>query len=379
MTGEKRHDTAAEDASSARLPSVLVVDDTIDNLRLLSDILDHRGYEVRAVTSGAQALLAAAADPPDLLLLDITMPDMDGYEVCRRLKAQPASRDVPVIFLTALNETADKVKGFDIGGVDYVTKPFQVEEVLARVQTHVALRQAQVALAESNTHLRALEQLRDDMVQMIVHDMRSPLTALLLRLRFLGSPPATLSEQQAEDLRAAIQSAQALTRMTDDLLDVSRLEEGRMPVERSVWDLTRMARDVCAALAAMDRDRSIDVESTAAIEATCDGGLVRRIIENLVSNGIRHTPAGSRLRVSIASADGRVRVAVHDEGDGVPQEARARIFEKFGTLETRHERIYPSFGVGLAFCKLAVEAQGGTIGLDSREPIGSTFWFELPA
>jgi len=379
MTREKRHDTAAADASSARLPCVLVVDDTIDNLRLLSDILDHRGYEVRAVTSGAQALLAAAADPPDLILLDITMPDMDGYEVCRRLKAQPASRDVPVIFLTALNETADKVKGFDIGGVDYVTKPFQVEEVLARVQTHVALRQAQVALAESNTHLRALEQLRDDMVQMIVHDMRSPLTALLLRLRFLGSPPATLSEQQAEDLRAAIQSAQALTRMTDDLLDVSRLEEGRMPVERSVWDLTRMARDVCAALAAMDRDRSIDVESTAAIEATCDGGLVRRIMENLVSNGIRHTPAGSRLRVSIASADGRVRVAVHDEGDGVPQEARARIFEKFGTLETRHERIYPSFGVGLAFCKLAVEAQGGTIGLDSREPIGSTFWFELPA
>ena len=379
MTREKRHDTAAADASSARLPCVLVVDDTIDNLRLLSDILDHRGYEVRAVTSGAQALLAAAADPPDLILLDITMPDMDGYEVCRRLKAQPASRDVPVIFLTALNETADKVKGFDIGGVDYVTKPFQVEEVLARVQTHVALRQAQVALAESNTHLRALEQLRDEMVQMIVHDMRSPLTALLLRLRFLGSPPATLSEQQAEDLRAAIQSAQALTRMTDDLLDVSRLEEGRMPVERSVWDLTRMARDVCAALAAMDRDRSIDVESTAAIEATCDGGLVRRIMENLVSNGIRHTPAGSRLRVSIASADGRVRVAVHDEGDGVPQEARARIFEKFGTLETRHERIYPSFGVGLAFCKLAVEAQGGTIGVDSREPIGSTFWFELPA
>ena len=379
MTREKRHDTPVEDASSARLPSVLVVDDTIDNLRLLSDILDHRGYDVRAVTSGAQALLAAAADPPDLILLDITMPDMDGYEVCRRLKAQPASRDVPVIFLTALNETADKVKGFDIGGVDYVTKPFQVEEVLARVKTHVALRRAQVALAESYTHLRALEQLRDDLVQMIVHDMRSPLTALLLRLRFLGSPPATLSEQQAEDLRAAIQSAQALTRMTDDLLDVSRLEEGRMPVERSVWDLTRMARDVCAALAAMDRDRSIDVESTAAIEATCDGGLVRRIMENLVSNGIRHTPAGSRLRVSIASADGRVRVAVHDEGDGVPQEARARIFEKFGTLETRHERIYPSVGVGLAFCKLAVEAQGGTIGVDSREPIGSTFWFELPA
>ena len=209
MTREKRHDAAVE-AASARLPSVLVVDDTIDNLRLLSDILDHRGYDVRAVTSGAQALLAAAADP---LISSCWTSRCRTWTATRSAGVsghRPASRDVPVIFLTALNETADKVKGFDIGGVDYVTKPFQVEEVLARVKTHVALRQAQVALAESYTHLRALEQLRDDLVQMIVHDMRSPLTALLLRLRFLGSPPATLSEQQAEDLRAAIQSAQAL-------------------------------------------------------------------------------------------------------------------------------------------------------------------------
>ena len=172
---------------------MLVVDDTIENLRLLSDLLGEHGYEVRAVTNGRQALQAAEHDPPDLILLDITMPEMDGYEVCRRLRAGRASRDVPVIFLTALTDTADKVLAFDAGGVDYVTKPFQFEEVLARVKTHVALRRAQSALAESYARLRDLEQLRDDLVHMVVHDMRSPLTALLIRLRILRTAPGPRS------------------------------------------------------------------------------------------------------------------------------------------------------------------------------------------
>jgi signal transduction histidine kinase len=129
----------------------------------------------------------------------------------------------------------------------------------------------------------------------------------------------------------------------------------------------------------MDRDREIDVESAGAVEITSDGALVRRIIQNLVTNGIRHTPAGSRLRITIASADGRARVAVHDQGRGVPPEAREKIFEKFGTVENRREQTYHSAGLGLTFCKLAVEAHDGTIGVDSRLPTGSMFWFELPA
>src|SRR5262245_56741864 len=131
-----------DESQSSAVPqaSVLVVDDTVDSLRLLSDLLGQQGYEVRAVTNGRQALQAVEHDPPDLILCDITMPDMDGYEVCRRLRAAEQSKDVPVIFLTALTETADKVRAFDAGGVDYVTKPFQFAEVLARVRTHVALR-----------------------------------------------------------------------------------------------------------------------------------------------------------------------------------------------------------------------------------------------
>ena len=139
------------------MASVLVVDDGIENLRLLSDLLGEHGYEVRAVTTGRQALQAVEHDPPDLILLDINMPEMNGFEVCRLLRAKDGSKDVPVIFLSALTDTADKVRAFDAGGVDYVTKPFQVEEVLARVKTHIALRRAQADLADSYTRLRALE------------------------------------------------------------------------------------------------------------------------------------------------------------------------------------------------------------------------------
>jgi two-component system sensor histidine kinase/response regulator len=358
--------------------SVLVVDDTVDNLRLLSDLLGQQGYEVRAVTNGRQALQAVEHDPPDLILLDITMPEVDGFEVCRRLRATERSKDVPVIFLTALTDTADKVRAFDAGGVDYITKPFQFDEVLARVRTHLALRRAQMALADSYERLRALEQLRDDLVHMIVHDMRSPLATLLINLDLLKGPARSLGDESRQDLQTAVESAHVLNRMANELLDVSRLEEGKMPIERAVWDLTQMAREVRATLESIDRERPIEVESAGPVHVTCDGALVRRIMENLVGNGIMHTPAGSRLRISIASRDGGVRVAVHDEGGGVPLEARETIFEKFGTVAARHQRNYHSVGLGLAFCKLAVEAQGGTIGVDPGVPVGSTFWFELP-
>ena len=186
---------------------MLVVDDTIENLRLLSDLLGEHGYEVRAVTTGRQALQAAEQAPPDLILLDISMPEMDGYEVCRRLKAAERSRDVPVIFLTASADTADMVLAFDAGGVDYVTKPFQFEEVLARVKAHVALRRAQSELAASYARLRALEQLRDDLVSMVVHDMRSPLQSMLISLRMLeDSTSAQLGDDDRESLQVRARS-----------------------------------------------------------------------------------------------------------------------------------------------------------------------------
>src|SRR5262249_18450950 len=160
------------------------------------------------------------------------------------------------------------------------------------------------------------------------------------------APVAALAGRCNESLRIAVSAAEILSRMVNDLLDVSRLEEGKMPVERTVWDLTQIAGEVRASLAAMDGRRRIDLESARAVQARCDGAIIRRTLENLLSNAIKHTPAGSPVCISIAHHNNCVRVEVRDEGDGVPAEAREKIFEKFGTVQSGHERSYHSAGLG---------------------------------
>jgi two-component system, sensor histidine kinase and response regulator len=373
------HPEAGMTTSTRAVPNILVVDDTVENLRLLSSILGQCGYEVRPVTNGRQALQAAEREPPDLILLDINMPELDGFEVCTRLKQQASLKDVPVIFLSALTDVSDKVRAFEVGGIDYVTKPFQVEEVTARVKTHLALRRAGRDLEESYARLRTLEKLRDDLVHMVVHDMRSPLMVLTGHLELLQADIAKLGSRQAtEDLDNAIRGARALNRMTNDLLDVSRLEEGKFPLEKAPHELVQILEAAAASVGVLDRARSISVTASAAVTLDCDGGVLARVMQNLLSNAIKHTPARGRIDVSITASGDCVRIEVADEGPGVPAQAQAAIFEKFGAPKARAEQKYHSAGLGLAFCKLAVEAHGGSIGISSRSPCGSVFWFEIP-
>lgn len=361
------------------IASILVVDDTIENLRLLTKILAEHGYDVRPFPSGRQALKSVENERPDLILLDISMPDMDGFEVCQSLKASANASDIPVIFLTAYTDTTHKVRAFELGGVDYITKPFQVEEVLARVETHIALRRSQLKLAESYEHLRALEKLRDDLVHMVVHDMRSPLTTLRIRLDILKLSDNDLDDDLREDLDEAIQSVSVLSRMANDLIDISRLERGNLPLDLASCDLNRLSLDVVKSLGALDRARNIEIECQGNVEARCDSAIVRRVIENLLDNCLKHTPEGSPIRIEISGNESTSRVAVHDGGPGVAPEERERIFEKFGTVVANRAKRRHSAGLGLSFCKLAIEAHDGSIGIAPGEPAGSIFWFEIPA
>jgi len=360
-------------------PNILIVDDTVENLRVLSAMLSEHDYEARPVTSGRLALQAVERDPPDLILLDINMPHMSGFEVCAELQTRPEHKDIPVIFLTALSDVADKVKAFGIGGRDYITKPFQLEEVHARVKTHVALRRAQLELSRSFERLASLEKLRDNLVHMVVHDMRSPIMVLAGHLQLLrNSALARLNEEELEDLSAAERGTEVLRRMANELLDVSRLEEGKLPLRREEHDLAALAVAVVSGLGYLARERAIELEVPAAATIVCDASLIHRVLENLLSNALKHTSSGENLRVSVAADAQRVRVEVADSGHGVPAEARQTIFEKFTTLERATPTAQHSAGLGLAFCKLAVEAHGGTIGVEPRLPRGSIFWFELP-
>ena len=339
-------------------------------------MLGDKGFEIRPVTSGRQALQAAGRSAPDVILLDITMPEMDGYEVCRRLKEDAKLRDIPVIFLTALTETADKLKAFSVGGVDYISKPFQIDEVLARAKVHIALRRAQKELAENYERLRELEKVRDHLVHLIVHDMRSPLAVIMGNLELLRMYAGEgLSTDATGRLDSAAQGLRNLCDMTNDLLDVSKMEEGKLTLKLEPCDVMSLAQEVAGGISILDPTRTITVNVDSPVRASCDAGIVRRIFQNLLSNAIKHTPSGSEVRVTAVEAGNKVRVSVADSGPGVPVEAREKIFEKFGAVETRADRKYHSVGLGLAFCKLAVQAHGGRIGVDAGDKGGSVFWF----
>ena len=356
---------------------LLVVEDDPDLNRQLCTALTDAGYAVDKAFDGEEGHYLGENEPYDAVVLDLGLPKMDGISVLESWRR--SGKMMPVLILTARDRWSDKVQGFDVGADDYVAKPFHLEEVLARVKAHVALRRTQVALNENYRRLRELERLRDDLVHMVVHDMRSPLTALEISLGLLeeNRDPAR-SDDHSAILRMAIETTADLNRMANDLLDVSRLESGKMPLDLSMCDLTKVASEVRAAIGRIAPGRSIDVDASGPVEIRCDVAIVRRVMDNLVGNGIKHTPRGSRIHIDVVMLAGRARVAVHDEGPGVPLEARDKIFEKFETVATRAKPASHSAGLGLAFCKLAVEAHGGTIGVDARAPVGSTFWFELP-
>lgn len=345
-------------------PSILIVDDTPANVLLLVRMLTERGYKARTALSGKLALQAARTEPPDLILLDISMPEMNGYEVCEQLKADAALKDIPVIFISALSETIDKVKAFRVGGVDYVTKPFQFEEVYARVQTHLQLRR--------------LEKLRDDLTHMVVHDLRNPLTVICGFLDILEFHEAQkLSASTQTLVTVARRSAEDLLNMIGSILDVSKMGAGEMKLQREPCDLDALIRSVLATTKPLPDNRTATLATPeASLNVTADVGLIRRVLQNLLSNALKYTPAGGDIRIVVTPSRGEVRVAVTDAGPGIAPEYHQRIFEKFGQVEDRKNRL--GTGLGLTFCKLAVEAHGGHIGVESEVGKGSTFWLALP-
>lgn len=367
---------------------IMIVDDTPANLKILAEILYRQGYHVLAFPSGPAALRALQKSLPDLILLDIMMPEMDGFDVCRILKNDTALRSIPVIFISARDDTTSKIRAFAEGGVDYVVKPFQEDVLLARVRTHLHLHCQKIQiekqkkkLQENYDRLMVLENMRDSLVHMVAHDMNSPLMGIMGYAELLGME---LQDSGNETLYAMTRklsaSAQTLQRMIMNLLDISRLEADKMPTQTLACEpdqLIQNALDVMEPL--LLKTELLWKKGTVGEKVLCDPDLSLRVLENLIGNAIKHGGEKSRITLAVSSEEAFMKFSVTDTGPGIPSDCHNSIFEKYAQVPDKTKRRPYGTGLGLAFCMLAVESQGGKIGFDSREGEGATFWFSLPS
>jgi len=345
-------------------PDILIVDDTPANLQVLSGLLRDRGYKVRPAPSGKLALQAARNVPPDLVLLDVKMPDMDGYEVCRQLKADLQLREIPVIFISAMSETLDKIQAFGAGGVDYVTKPFQIEEVEARVRTHLTLhwlqqkQEAQNArleelvhartrqLAESNARLAVLDQAKSDFLRLISHELRTPLSGVLglaeLAFRECGDQPT------ANKLRGMFeQSRQRIITLLEDAMLLTEIElTGAAGLEACpLSTVLQVSLDQAAALADA---RGVRLPPPLPALPLVQGRkkLLSRALQSLLETAIKFSHQGRALQLNASADDDTVRLTLEATGRSIPPPTDVRIFRRAGRSRLDYARRRPGIGAG---------------------------------
>lgn len=358
--------------------SILIADDNVDNLKVLSNILESNGYKVRMAQDGEQVLQSLELSIVDIILLDIHMPRMDGYEACKRIKADMRYKEIPIIFISALTDTFNKVEAFNIGAADYLTKPIHMDELLSRIHTHLSLISLHKELIEKNKKLQELEILRDNLFHMIVHDMRSPLAGLVGNLDMIEMDCVENENSTKEMISSSIQACQNLNNMINSLLDVYKLEQGKMQLFISKFTMSQCIDAVIKFLGASTNKHDIDIKIENDDEISGDYELIKRVLQNLISNALKYTPLGKKIEIEVNKVDDNLRVKISDEGHGIPKKYHDKIFEKFGQAESKHVARQASTGLGLAFCKLVIEAHGGKIDVDSKEGEGSIFWFKLP-
>lgn len=361
---------------------VLVVDDVPANVRLLAGILKVEGFEVASATSGAEALEVIEGQRPDVVLLDVMMPEMDGFEVCARIRANKETAHLPVVMVTALRETTDRVRAIEAGADDFLSKPVDALEVVARVRSLTQAKRDREALERAYADLKRAEHLRDSLGEMLVHDLRTPLTTMLASMDLMTTGQAgELSELQRHVMGLCVRGGQHLLSLINEILDIGKMESGEMRLDFTAVRFSALAQEAWQQVAVQAESNGIWLEQNGLeilpdIEA--DEDILRRVLINLLGNAVRFSRRQMPILLTGKMEGDDVVISIEDHGPGIDQRDLSRIFEKFGQVETRLEGRRMSTGLGLTFCKLAIEAHGGIIGVDSVLGQGSTFWFRLP-
>lgn len=363
-------------------PIILVVDDTEDNLDLLEFALKRKPVEMLRATSGKQCLDMAKDLQPDVILLDIQMPEMDGFETLKHLRENPATAKIPVIFLTAQRKDPESIEaGLMMGADEYLTKPIDTDELLVRTKTLVKLKRMEAEL----------ERTKADFMAMLVHDLRSPLAGIKDVIEFfreLEKSGGALTPDHFILLAASQESAERMLQLINNLLDLSKFEAGNITLNKELVQLRQVAEKVAKQMDFQFRQRNVSlrVETTENPSVTADAAKIGQVLMNLLSNALKFTGSGGQVKILIEKSeekvDGQVRkgvaVSVTDTGMGIPAEELPGIFQRYKQASTAKRVRQKGTGLGLAICKLIVEAHGGKIGAQSEPGKSTTFRFTIP-
>lgn len=350
--------------------SILVVDDEPDNLDVIEMLLASEGHALNYASSGFEALSYLEHSQPDVILLDVMMPGMNGIALCQKIRSNPLLQHIPIIVVTALNAKEDIARCLDAGADDFISKPVQGIELRARVRSMLRIGQQYKAL-------KATLQTREDMSNMIVHDLRNPLSSIMLACTVLRM--LELSERQQKKVEQISIAGQQLQSMIDSLLVMAKLEAGKLLLNPTLIDLQKLGKDSIFELAAIAAQKEIELVSElpqAGVEIKADALILRRVLDNLLANAIKFSPSRSQVRLEIDRPAGlNARIKVADNGPGIDAKLQKTIFEKFEIGDQQPE--VDQIGLGLAFCKLAIAAHGGRISVQDNSPRGSVFTVEL--
>jgi signal transduction histidine kinase len=363
---------------------VLIADDDRLNIRILGGILHGEGFELGEAASGEQALEVYATFQPDLVLLDVIMPGIDGFETCRRLRTQYGAKCAPVVFITARSDSDDVVEGLGAGAVDYLPKPFKPKEVLARIRSHLhnrILSEQQEMLVEQ---LRQANQAKNKFLGMAAHDLRNPLASIRGIAEFLREGAVGPLNADQLDLVETIHGAStSMLDMVNELLDVATIESGELKLHRSDQDLAELVSKAVAMInreAAKKGTHIVFEPPPAPVILPIDPAKMKQVVDNLLTNGVKYSPPGSTISVTVGRSDaaGTCSLAVRDQGPGIPEGERDKLFKDFSRLSSQPTGGEKSTGLGLAICRKIVDAHQGSIGAENLPQGGCEFRVTLP-
>jgi two-component system sensor histidine kinase/response regulator len=361
---------------------ILIVDDDRINVRILQNILKPEGFNLHVAHSGEEALEVYSEVAPDLVLLDVIMPGINGFETCRTLRQRHGAALAPVIFITAKSESDDVIEGLAAGGVDYLPKPFKAREALARLRTHLLNRLLHERQRQLVAQLSTANSAKNRLLGVVAHDLRNPLASIRGLADFLGDGTVgPLSADQLDLVRTIQETSQSMLTMVNELLDLSVIESGELkiyPQEHAIADLLTKSVYLNNINAAKKGSRIEVAENVDDAILCIDADKVRQVVDNLLSNAIKFSPPNSIVTLRVHRENGTYSVLVRDQGPGIPDNERHKLFKDFSQTSVKPTAGEKSTGLGLAICKRIMESHGGTIAAESAPAGGSIFRITFP-